>query len=241
MGVLFDNVTMEQALDRAETLMEAKASAYCVTPNGEIVWEAMQDPAFRSILNEADLVLPDGASVVLGSRILERPLQEKVAGIAFAEALVQRMAARGGRLYLLGGRPGIAEKAAENLTAKYPGLVICGTADGYFRDEAAVVEQDEHDTGLRMILNFGHTLGHAVETVQGYGGPDDRPGREPGWLCRRGEACASVDDPLQPGVAVPADEGALPVGTHDAPAQICARLQKAAAAGGKGRRGPWVS
>lgn len=55
MGVLFDNVTMEQALDRAETLMEAKASAYCVTPNGEIVWEAMQDPAFRSILNEADL------------------------------------------------------------------------------------------------------------------------------------------------------------------------------------------
>ena len=141
MGVLFDNVTMEQALDRAETLMEAKASAYCVTPNGEIVWEAMQDPAFRSILNEADLVLPDGAGVVLGSRILERPLQEKVAGIAFAEALVQRMAARGGRLYLLGGRPGIAEKAAENLTAKYPGLVICGTADGYFRDEAAVVEQ----------------------------------------------------------------------------------------------------
>lgn len=96
MGVLFDNVTMEQALDRAETLMEAKASAYCVTPNGEIVWEAMQDPAFRSILNEADLVLPDGASVVLGSRILERPLQEKVAGIAFAEALEQRMAARGG-------------------------------------------------------------------------------------------------------------------------------------------------
>ncbi len=99
--------------------MEAKASAYCVTPNGEIVWEAMQDPAFRSILNEADLVLPDGASVVLGSRILGVPCRKKVAGIAFAEALVQRMAAGAGG-YLLGGRPGIAEKAAENLTAKYP-------------------------------------------------------------------------------------------------------------------------
>ena len=86
MGVLFDNVTMEQALDRAETLMEAKRGAYCVTPNGEIVWEAMQDSAFRRILNEADLVLPDGASVVMGSRILERPLQEKVAGIAFCGA-----------------------------------------------------------------------------------------------------------------------------------------------------------
>ena len=42
MGVQFDNVTMEQALDRAEILMEAKASAYCVTPNGEIVWEPPQ-------------------------------------------------------------------------------------------------------------------------------------------------------------------------------------------------------
>ena len=49
--------------------------------------------------------------------------------------------AKGGRLYLLGGKPGIAEKAAEHLTAKYPGLVICGTADGYFQDEAAVVER----------------------------------------------------------------------------------------------------
>ena len=238
MGVLFDNVTMEQALDRAETLMEAKASAYCVTPNGEIVWEAMQDPAFRSILNEADLVLPDGASVVLGSRILERPLQEKVAGIAFAEALVQRMAARGGRLYLLGGRPGIAEKAAENLTAKYPGLVICGTADGYFRDEAAVVEQVRKAEPDVLFVCLGAPK---QERFMAADRSDDRPGREPGWLCRRGEACASVDDPLQPGVAVPADEGALPAGTHDAPAQICARLQKAAAAGGKGRRGPWVS
>ena len=64
MGVQFDNVTMEQALDRAEILMEAKASAYCVTPNGEIVWDAMPDGAFLDILNGADLVLPDGAGAV---------------------------------------------------------------------------------------------------------------------------------------------------------------------------------
>ena len=96
MGVLFDNVTMDQALDRAEALIKAKTGAYCVTPNGEIVWEAMHSGAFRQILNDADLVLPDGASVVIGSRILERPLLEKVAGIEFAERLVQRLASRGG-------------------------------------------------------------------------------------------------------------------------------------------------
>lgn len=139
MGVLFDNVTMEQALQQAEELIPTCRGAYCVTPNAEIVWEAMQDGTFRQILNDADLVLPDGAGVVLGSRILERPLQGKVAGIEFAERLVQRLAAKGGRLYLLGGKPGIAEKAAENLTGKYPGVQICGTADGYFQDEEAAV------------------------------------------------------------------------------------------------------
>ena len=55
----------------------------------------MHSGAFRQILNDADLVLPDGASVVIGSRILERPLLEKVAGIEFAERLVQRLASRG--------------------------------------------------------------------------------------------------------------------------------------------------
>ena len=141
MGVTFDNVTMDEALARFRQFMQGDRAAYCVTPNAEIVYEAIHDESLRELLNRADLVLPDGAGVIRSAKILGTPLKEKVAGIAFAEALVQRMAARGGRLYLLGGRPGIAEKAAENLTAKYPGLVICGTADGYFRDEAAVVEQ----------------------------------------------------------------------------------------------------
>ena len=198
MGVLFDNVTMDQALDRAEDLIKAKTCAYCVTPNGEIVWEAMHSGAFRQILNDADLVLPDGASVVIGSRILERPLLEKVAGIEFAERLVQRLASRGGRLYLLGGRPGIAERAAENLTVKYPGLQICGTADGYFQDEAAVVtrigsaapdvvfvclgapKQERFMAAHREQLHAGLLIGLGG-SLDGFAGAVKRA---PGWMIR---------------------------------------------------------
>lgn len=140
MGVSFDNVTMAQAIGRAEELLSGSCAAYCVTPNAEIVWEAMQDPAFRSILNEADLVLPDGAGVLLGAKILERPLQEKVAGIEFGEQLARILSERGGRLYLLGGKPGIAEAAGARLQERYPGLVICGTRDGYFQETAPVLE-----------------------------------------------------------------------------------------------------
>ena len=100
---------------------------------------ALHDESFRAILNGASLVLPDGAGVVLGAKILKTPLKEKVAGIDFAANLLGVLEETGGRLYLLGGKPGIAEQAAENMKKTHPKLCICGTADGYFKDEAPVI------------------------------------------------------------------------------------------------------
>ena len=91
MGVPFDNVTMEEALDQAIRLMDAPGAACCVTPNAEIVYEAMQNSELRQLLSQADLVLPDGAGVVLGAKILGTPLKQKVAGIDFAAALMERL------------------------------------------------------------------------------------------------------------------------------------------------------
>ena len=141
MGVKFDNVTMDEALARAQELMDRPGADYCVTPNAEIVYEAMHDASFAQLVNDAALVLPDGAGVVLGAKILKTPLKQKVAGIDFAAALMDVLVRQGKRLYLLGSKPGVAEQAAENLRKKHPGLQICGTADGYFKDEGPVVEK----------------------------------------------------------------------------------------------------
>ena len=141
MGVLFDNVTMEEALERFQTFLRGERAAYCVTPNAEIVYEAIHDPELTALLNQADLVLPDGAGVIRSAKILGTPLKEKVAGIEFAEGVINLLSKNGGKLYLLGGKPGIAQLAAENLQKKYPGLEIAGCCDGYFKDEAAVVRK----------------------------------------------------------------------------------------------------
>ena len=58
----------------------------------------------------------------------------------FAQRLMARMAAEGGRLFLLGAKPGVAERAAANLAERYPGLTVCGARDGYFTDDGPVVE-----------------------------------------------------------------------------------------------------
>ena len=141
MGVTFDDLTLAEAVAAGEDLAKGPGFSYVVTPNPEIVNLARADESYRDLLNGASLVLPDGIGVVYAARILGTPLKGRVPGIDFATSLVDRLAKSGGRLFLLGARPGVAKQAAENLKAAHPGLVICGTNDGYFQDSAPVVEK----------------------------------------------------------------------------------------------------
>ena len=139
LGLQFDNVTMDEALRRGEAFLDGDRAAIVVTPNAEIGYDAAQDEALCAMLNRADLVLPDGAGVVLAAKLRKTPLKSKVAGIDFARNMLSVFARRGTRLYLLGSKPGVAEQAAAKMKELAPGLVICGTADGYFKEEAPVV------------------------------------------------------------------------------------------------------
>lgn len=137
LGVAFDDVTLDEAVDRALAMLEEDGPHMVATPNPEIVQRAQKDREFAGILAQADLVIPDGVGVVYAAKILGRPLKGRVPGIDFASALMGRMAGTGRRLYLLGAAPGVAEQAAVNLRAKYPGLVVCGAHDGFFQDDAS--------------------------------------------------------------------------------------------------------
>ena len=141
MGLKFDSVTMDEALSRAEALLRGEKAAYVVTPNAEIAYEALHDVQLREMLNGADLMLPDGAGVVLASKLLRTPVKQKVAGVDFAAGLLGILERNGESLYLLGGKPGIGELAAQKMLEAHPQLRIAGIADGYFRDEAPVIEK----------------------------------------------------------------------------------------------------
>ncbi len=141
LGLNFDNVTMEEALAAAEGFLDGDRAAVVVTPNAEIAYDAAKDAEFCALLNRADLMLQDGAGVVLAAKLRKTPLKGKVVGIDFARNLLSVFARRGTRLYLLGSKPGVAEQAAERMKQENPALQICGCADGYFKDEAAVVQR----------------------------------------------------------------------------------------------------
>lgn len=198
LGIRYDNVTMEQAVELGCKLMNGDKAAYCVTPNAEMAYEALHSSEIRELLNGADLILPDGAGVVLGAKIIKRPLKQKVAGIEFAQNILPKMESTEKRLYLLGSKPGVAEAAAEKMLEKYPKLQICGTADGYFKDEAEVVRKineaqadvlfaclgfpkQEHfmrnhqsELNVRLMIGLGGTLDGIAGNIK----------RAPRWMIR---------------------------------------------------------
>lgn len=141
LGVGFDNINMEQALDRGMELIAEGGSHLVVTPNAEIVQIARKDPEFMEIIGKADLVIPDGIGVVYASKILGRPIGARLPGCDYAAGLMERMAKSGHKLFLLGAKPGVAEEAAAKLTEAYPGLSVCGTHDGYFKEDGPVAEE----------------------------------------------------------------------------------------------------
>lgn len=141
LGVSFDDLTMDEAVEIALGFMQERRACYACTPNPEIVMAAKGDAALRAALSGAELVLADGVGITKAAAMLGTPLKSRVPGIDFASNVISRLAERGGSVYLLGAKPLVAEAAAEKLTQTYPGIVIAGTNDGYFTDDAPVIEK----------------------------------------------------------------------------------------------------
>lgn len=111
--------------------------------NGSVIATFHRDARFREMFQQADLVDVDGMPLVIASRLFSKnPLRERVASTDFILDACDAASRNGLRFYFLGAKPGVAEKAAENMRAKYPGLEIVGARDGYFakEDEKAICD-----------------------------------------------------------------------------------------------------
>lgn len=129
--VEIDNLTLAEAVDRARSFLRLKKFHHIVTPGPEFLLEATAHPAFRRILNEADLALPDGIGLHLGSRLTGQRLRQRVPGVDFVDALLGLAAAERKSVFLFGGAPATADLAASQLAKDHPTLKIVGVESGY--------------------------------------------------------------------------------------------------------------
>ena len=128
-------VTFAGFLDAvARFIAEGEPRQIC-TANPEFVMTAQRQPEFKVVLQQADLVLPDGVGLLWAAKRLGRTLPERVTGSDGIYLLAERAAGEGWRLFLLGAQPGVAEKTAGILQTRFPGLHVVGTYPGSPRDE----------------------------------------------------------------------------------------------------------
>lgn len=139
LGAKVFKVTMDEAKEIAMGFFDSDGRKIIYTPNSEIILYASRNESFMPRLNSADLLIADGIGVVHGAKILRNPLPERVAGFDLLKEIFPLMAKRGLSVYLLGAKPGVAQKAGENLENDYPGLKIAGTHDGYFKDDTEII------------------------------------------------------------------------------------------------------
>jgi N-acetylglucosaminyldiphosphoundecaprenol N-acetyl-beta-D-mannosaminyltransferase len=143
MGCLIDNLSMEETVQRVEAFIRDGTPHQHVVVNVDKLVKASRDPELRRIVNQCALVNADGMPVVWAARLLGKPLKARVAGIDLFEALMQRAAVRGWRVFLLGAREEVVARVRAIYEQRYAGLTIAGHRHGYWTpaQEADVAAQ----------------------------------------------------------------------------------------------------
>ena len=127
-----------------------------VTLNPEMVMTAQKDSEFLLAIRHADVVVPDGVGIVIALR-RTGCLVKRIPGVDLASQIMESLASIGGRVFFLGGRPGVSQRAAERLSKRYPGLIVVGACDGYFTvlEEPDLLEQIRTARPDLLLLGLG--------------------------------------------------------------------------------------
>lgn len=142
LNISFDSTTANEASEKIFAACKNKNEfpITAVTPNPIMVMNAKENEKLFSALANADISLADGVGIISAARRMGTPLPERVTGIDTAYSVLEKLAEIGGRVYLLGAKPGVAEKASAELTEKLPSLRVVGTHDGYFESDAEIIK-----------------------------------------------------------------------------------------------------
>ncbi|MGM0445279.1 MAG: WecB/TagA/CpsF family glycosyltransferase [Bacillota bacterium] len=105
------------------------------TPNSEIIVKAYDDNMFADMYSKADILTPDGSGLLIASKILNDPIEERVAGFDLMVKLLDEIARLDISCYFIGGKEDIIELAYKKIKKRYPKIDIKGYHHGYLNNE----------------------------------------------------------------------------------------------------------
>jgi N-acetylglucosaminyldiphosphoundecaprenol N-acetyl-beta-D-mannosaminyltransferase len=201
-GLRLLNLALEDAVAAIESAVLGGSKTRVAFVNADCVNIAANDKTYRDRLAAMDWVFVDGIGMRIAGRLLNQPVRDNVNGTDLFPRLCEALARHGRSLYLLGGRPGVAEAAADWARTRFPGLQIAGSRDGYFGadDTDAVVAEIQKTRPDVLLVAMGvpvqeawmahHAAATGATVTLGVGGLFDyysgRIPRAPLWMRRLG-------------------------------------------------------
>lgn len=150
LGFNIDTFDFEGAVNYVKSFFDEQRGGHIVTINPEMIEFGLKDSRFAEILNNADLVIPDGVGVKIGLKIKGENVQ-RIAGIEFSHKLIEVCAEKNISVGLLGAKPTVIQKAAKNLKNEFGQLNIVYVQDGYFQNSETVLK-DLTEKSPRFLL-----------------------------------------------------------------------------------------
>jgi N-acetylglucosaminyldiphosphoundecaprenol N-acetyl-beta-D-mannosaminyltransferase len=202
MAVVTEAAAVQTIIDAAE----AGRGHWTITANLDHLRRYHCEPLAKSLIDDADLVVADGMPLIWASRLAGEPLPERVSGSSMVWSICEEVSTRGQSVFLLGGDPGVAERAADVFRDRYPGLDIAGTTcpPVGFEDDEQELERIRHQIikaapqivfvalgfpkqdvlirSLRSSLPYASFLGVGISLSYATGDVS----RAPGWICGLG-------------------------------------------------------
>jgi len=157
LGIHVDNFSMSEAIGTILRAASGNAAASFAFVNADCLNIASNDKAYAAILARQTRVFADGSGIALAARLRGITVRENINGTDMFPLLCAAAAERGLRIFLLGGRPDIAGRAAANMAEEFPDLCIAGTHDGYFdaSQEAAVISMINQSGADILLVGLG--------------------------------------------------------------------------------------
>lgn len=156
LGTEFDNFTEKQFHKYLDYDLDTKANKFIVTANPEIVLSARKDSKFLKIINNADYVIPDGIGIIKGAKSLGTPLHERITGFDTLKYLIETADRKQLKVYLLGAKPEVIKATADKIEKDYPQVDLVGYHDGYFKDDAPIVDEIAEKKPNVILVALGY-------------------------------------------------------------------------------------
>lgn len=152
LGIRIDKLTNQGAYNKFLTFFDGKGTKTIFTPNTEIVMKAQEDEELKEVLENGDMIIPDGIGLIYASKIYGLGLSERVTGVDMMEKMLDYSNKTGKSIFILGGKPGVAETAMMNIQSKYSNILSAGTMDGFFSEEEELKVVDKINESKCDIL-----------------------------------------------------------------------------------------